>query len=374
MSKSIAIFSNFFPPHIGGVEYYSLGLANYFSDNGYDVYVVTTTNNNYQNNKKYRILVLESYQLINNRFPIIVPSKKNNEIFKFLNSIPLIGAVVQTRFYILSIKAVQYLEKKNVPYLLIEHGTGHFSFSNKLVNKIGEGYEHIITAYIKKHCQNFYGVSNASCKWLEHFHIEAKGVLYNAINRSDYLNETLKKSYSDGIIKIAFVGRLVKEKGIDKLVNAFKNVHEIISNTHLYIAGTGEMYEYYKNRIQKSISFLGGISHEEVLDLLKICDIYCFPSDYPEGLPTTILEAAASKTFIITSKSGGVLEFICSEEYGAILQKNSVSEITEIILKYIKCEEERRRIGNNAYKRVMDIFTWEVVGDQILVALDAVER
>ena len=319
--KKIVIFSTFFPPHIGGVEYYSKGLAEHFSDKGYDVYIITTTQECIDTNK-YNILSMDTMGLINNRLPIIIPNKRNREIIAKLKQLRLDGAIVQTRFYPLSIIAARFLKKADIPFILIEHGTGHFDFSNPLINKVGEWYEHLITWYIKKKCDMFYGVSESCCKWLEHYGIRSKGVLYNSVNIEEFKDKDSNESKET--VNISFVGRLIPEKGVEKLIDAFREIRRTKKNIILNIAGTGEIYEKYKNENLEGISFLGGITHSDVVELLRKTDIYCFPSDYPEGLPTTILEAAASRALIVTSEAGGAKEFVGNNEYGVILKENSV--------------------------------------------------
>ena len=369
MSKKILLFSTFFPPHIGGVEYYSLGLANYLSSNGYEVYVITTTQEPVEI-PNFKVLVLDSIGLIGGRFPLVSVTSNNRRIFRLLKDGCFSGAIIQTRFYSLSLLATRFVKKERIPSIVIEHGTGHFTFSNAVINKIGEWYEHLITYFIKKNCHIFYGVSHECCKWLKHFGIEAKGVFYNAIDINEFDNISFSNKSKDGKTSIAFVGRLIPEKGINKLISAFQEIYKDNKNIELLIAGTGEIYDEYKDREVEGISFLGRIAHSRVLELLKKCNIYCFPSDYPEGFPTTILEAAATRTLVITTEAGGAKEFVCDGEYGVLIKENTVPEIARLLQKYVVDVEERERIANNAYNRVMELFTWNTVGKQIMEALN----
>lgn len=371
MSDNIVIFSTFFPPHVGGVEYYSSGLAHCLSKKGYKVTVVTTTKE-YVENDNYSVEVLDSIDIIRNRLPFIIPTKRNREIFKKLRLLNLSGAIVQTRFYPLSAVAVNFLKKNKIPILLIDHGTGHFKFSNKLINYIGELYEHAITRFIKNRCNSFYGVSHACCEWLDHFGITSKGVLHNAVNILEYDDIKGFDGFGvslDGKIVISFVGRLIPEKGVEKLIKAFESIHQRNDSTILLIAGDGDLYDKYKSISNKDIVFLGRLSHENVLRLLKRSDVYCFPSDYPEGLPTTLLEAAASKTLIVTTLAGGTKDLICSEDFGGVLYNNSVEEIADCISKYVDDEIERKRLIENAYNRISNEFTWDIVSDKVIKEL-----
>lgn len=89
---------------------------------------------------------------------------------------------MNTRFYRHSLVAMKFAEKNHIPCITIEHGTSHLSVNNKVLDYFGSLYEHALTMLDKKHCDNYYGVSLACNDWLKHFHIKAKGVLYNSID------------------------------------------------------------------------------------------------------------------------------------------------------------------------------------------------
>ena len=57
--------------------------------------------------------------------------------------------------------------------------------------------------------------------------------------------------------------------------------------------------------------------------LLKETNIFCLPSD-SEGMPTSVLEAAACKCYIVTTKYGGAKELILDDSYGIVMENNKV--------------------------------------------------
>lgn len=65
---------------------------------------------------------------------------------------------------------------------MIDHGTSHMTVHNPIGDLLEQTVEHFLTMLDKINCKEYYGVSQACTEWLKHFHIQAKGVLYNAIN------------------------------------------------------------------------------------------------------------------------------------------------------------------------------------------------
>ena len=84
------------------------------------------------------------------------------------------------------------------------------------------------------------------------------------------------------------------------------------------IAGDGEEWDAVCAGKSERILPLGRLSFEEVISLLGQTDIYCLPTDYPEGFPTSVLEAAAAGCYVITTSRGGSRELILDEGYGTV--------------------------------------------------------
>src|SRR5699024_8714779 len=104
----------------------------------------------------------------------------------------------------------------------------------------------------------------------------------------------------------SFVGRLVKEKGIFELIEAFKEVSKKHSNAKLILIGglleSERDHTSYEKLIQElkhpRIIHLG--FRTDIPELMKITDTFILPS-YREGLPRSIIEAMAMETAIIAT-------------------------------------------------------------------------
>lgn len=377
MKKSFCLFCANYLPNLGGVERYVYNLSKQLVKHGHNVTVVTS--NVFQlpsyeiSEEGIEIYRLPCYNVMKGRYPIL----KKNDLFKELDS-KLCSkhfdiAVINARFYIHSVYAAKFAYKNNIPMLTIEHGSSHLSVNNKFLDFFGAIYEHILTAVLKKYCKDYYGVSQAACDWSGHFGIKSKGTLYNAIdiNNIEKLKENKVCSYREkysvpeDATVITYTGRLVKEKGAYELAQAFGRQSN--KNSYLFIAGDGEqMCKIAEISSQnKRIITLGKIDFEHVVALLSESDVFCLPTVYPEGLPTSILEAAALRNLIITTMVGGAKELVNDKSLGILLDDNTVEKVASALEKALSDEKFRANATQKCYDRLLECFTWEKTAEKL---------
>ncbi|MCC9975915.1 glycosyltransferase family 4 protein, partial [Streptococcus agalactiae] len=165
----------------------------------------------------------------------------------------------------------------------------------------------------------------------------AKGVIYNSVSESlgsDFADTAYLEKSADDIF-ITYAGRIIKEKGIELLLEAFL-MSQYSENVYLQIAGDGPELAHLKEKYQsKQINFLGKLNFEQTMSLMAQTDIFVYPSMYPEGLPTSILEAGLLSSAIIATDRGGTVEVIDSPELGIIMEENtqSLHESLDLLVK-----------------------------------------
>ncbi len=367
MKKSFCLFCANYLPNLGGVERYVFNLSKQLIGMGHDVTVVTS---NVFNLPSYEIdengieiFRLPCHNFMKGRYPIL---KKNDESYKLdkqLNEKNFDLVVVNARFYIHSLYGANFAKKNNIKCITIEHGSTHLSVDNKILDFVVAQVEHFITVLLKKKCKDYYAVSNAAGKWSEHFGIVSKGTLYNAIDIESIIESSEKrvcdyrKEYNipDDATVITFTGRLLKIKGVYELLDAFNSFDR--DDLYLFYAGDGPEMEELRSKAGDRVIFLGQIDFDHVVSLLNSSDIYCLPS-VSEGMSTSVLEAVATNTFVITTYNGGARELITDQNYGIITKGNTVPETKNAIEKALD-KEYRQKACENAYNRLLDGFTWQ---------------
>ena len=243
---------------------------------------------------------------------------------------------------------------------------------NKILDFFGAIFEHSLTKIDQIFCKDYYGVSGACNEWLAHFHIKAKGILYNSIDLEEVKNtqvnirESYREKYkipTDAII-VTFTGRLLKEKGLPSLLNVMDRINKKREDVYLFIAGDGDMEKEVYDRKNKHIIPVGRIDFEHIVTLLTESDIFCLPS-FSEGFSTSILEAAACGCYILTTARGGAKELLINDEYGCIIPNNQENILYDALVEVIDDPDKRKKGIELTYQRIKQKFTWDIVAKNV---------
>lgn len=375
MQKSYCIFSANYLPNVGGVERYTYYLAKKLIERGNHVTVVTSNVFSLPahevSEEGIEIYRLPCINLLNGRFPVLKPWGLFRKLHKELKAKPFDFFIVNTRFYVHSLYGVWLAHKKKTKGIVLEHGSAHLTIASGFWDTVGQAYEHLVTSRIKHYCKDFYGVSKTCVKWLAHFGIQAKGVLYNAVdlNEIDQLLKNKKRNFHQeyqippGQRVVTYTGRLVEEKGILSIVKAAEQLKN--QNIHIFFAGDGPLYDTVKALDPKRFTALGRLTFEDVISLLEESDIFCLPS-LSEGFCTSYLEAVACKVFCVCSLVGGIDEILTDASYGIALE--GIGE--QAVLTGLKQALDRTdwvQAAENAYSKLLDTgVTWDATVSKII--------
>lgn len=371
----IAIFSANYLPNTGGVERYTYNLAKTLASDGFEVTIVTSNVFKLQEKEilqeKITIYRLSCINLVKGRFPLTRFFSKNfRKLNKELNSFYYDLVIVNTRFYFHSLYGAHFGKKHSKKVICIEHGSGHLTLGNPIMDFCIRIFEHSITAVIKHSVKDFYGVSIKCTEWLKHFKINAKGVFYNAVDINEIQNIKNNEkpfnladfSLSKESKIITFTGRLIKEKGILTLVKAtlLLNTKYNRPDIHLFVAGDGPLFNELRSLRNENIHILGKLPFTKIVPLLYASNIFCLPS-CSEGFPTSILEAVAcKKPYVIVTPVAGSHEILLDSSYGTILSKCIVNEeeLANAILSVVDNKDKIETATQQAFNHLEQNFTW----------------
>lgn len=184
---------------------------------------------------------------------------------------------------------------------------------------------------------------------------------------------TLKSEYniSTDDVVFMFIGRMVKEKGIFELLEAFKDLSTKYHNIKLLLVGsllTSERDQESYTKFRELLSDPNVIQlgfRKDIRDLLSISSVFVLPS-YREGLPRSIIEAMAMEKPIIATDIRGCREEVWHGENGFLVKKQSVKELADKMEWLIINKEERIRFGRKSREIVENLFDEEkVISKQI---------
>lgn len=369
-NKTIAIFSGYYLPFLGGIERYTDKLTEELVKLGYHIILVTSKHDDSLADKEevngrtiYRLPVIN---LFKQRYPILNINNTYRQLMSDLGEQDIDYVICNTRFHLTTPTGLRFAKKKGIPSLVIDHGSSHFSVNNAFLDFFGAIYEHLLTFYVKHLTKHFYAVSKRSANWLEHFGIQAEGVIYNSVsaNLFEDFSGTKLLDKMESEIFITYAGRILKEKGIEVLLEAFE-YSNFAKHIKLIIAGDGPLLEVLKEQYtNQQIYFLGKRDFKETMSLMAQTDIFVYPSMYPEGLPTSILEAGILESAIIATDRGGTIEVINQEDLGIIVEENAKS-LSRALKELVDNSDKRLLLQKNIHERIINKFTWSQTVKQL---------
>jgi glycogen synthase len=162
-----------------------------------------------------------------------------------------------------------------------------------------------------------------------------------------------------------YVGRIVYEKGLHVLLDAWQQVHDTIPRARLLIAGAGAYLAALKQRawdlgIADDVIFAGFISDDERDKLYHVADVATFPSLY-EPFGIVALEAMAAGCPVVVAATGGLAEVVRPHETGLTVQPNNPSSLAWGILHTLEHPDWARARAQNAFLVARDSYNWRSI-------------
>ncbi len=182
------------------------------------------------------------------------------------------------------------------------------------------------------------------------------------------VNRYLKiKKYNKKETHFGYVGRLIKSKNLDFLLNSFKEYLSTYENDKLYIFGKGteesNISEFIiKNKLTKNIILMGFEQRKE--KIYYNIDALIHPT-FGEGCPNTILESSLTKTFIIASKVSGIRDIIVHKKSGLLFNPFKEKDLVEQLFYYKQNQERVPNILETAKEKIIERYDVNVIANKI---------
>ena len=178
---------------------------------------------------------------------------------------------------------------------------------------------------------------------------------------------------------LLFAGRLVKEKGVSELLDAFEILRRRARRpVILLLAGNvrdsddpGNEKAVYGKAVTKRIASMGGVHWvgslrpDQMHDFLLAGDVFAMPSLWNDPFPTVMLEAAAAGLPIVAAARGGITEFLSGcPDFSFVADPADPDAIAVEILRYVESPAARESAGRWLRERVERAFGWERVCEE----------
>lgn len=312
-----------------------------------------------------------------------IESKVDRRGTNFVNDLKLIISYIRIIRNIKPDVVLTYTIKPNVyggfacritktPYITNITGLGTSIENNGLMQKIALGLykfalkEAKCVFFQNEHNRNFF-INRKIVKRKSRL-IPGSGVNLNQHTLEDYPDDR-------EVIKLLFIGRIMKAKGINELLEAVKKVKNKYPNVQFDIIGFCE--EDYSEQLKKYekqgfIKYHG--QQEDVHTYVKDSHAVILPS-YHEGMSNVLLEAASTGRPVLASNIPGCKETFDEGVSGFGFEAKSVDSLVKAIIKFIELPYEKKKLmGLAGRKKVEQEFDRNIVVDAYLEEINKINN
>lgn len=350
---------------VGGIQTHIINLVDRLSYLKNDVNILMFNKNNMglkiERGVKYWHIKSRFYLYL---FPFIAVKKLINEVNRIS---PDIIHIHGTSFnpYILA----ALLLKKKYPVVITVHGSAEteFHFKRGIHKIIG-----ITSKYFEKYfISHFPYAIFVSASLTQIMRKVPKKIFYisNGINISEFDEFEVCQASPPKLNRnmdspvIIFVGRLVREKGIDILLEAVKRVKKT-QNVICYIIGDGPEKKRLENivniyKLNNNVFFLGNMYSKDKIFYLKSSDIFVLPSLY-ESQGIVLLEAMACGLPVIAPDLEGPSSLLKNGELGLLFRRGDAKDLKEKIIALLSNNKLQNKFREE-YKKEIKMYSWDVI-------------
>jgi glycosyltransferase involved in cell wall biosynthesis len=165
--------------------------------------------------------------------------------------------------------------------------------------------------------------------------------------------------------------RMLWDKGVGEFVTAARIIRHESNQVRFVLVGdvdtenpssisTAQIEEWVAEGVIEWWGFCN-----DMPDIYAQAHIVCLPS-YREGLPKTLLEAAACGRAIVTTDVPGCREIVSHEETGLLVNPRDAVSLAQALERLINSPDLRQRMGKNAHNKIIRDFSSEMIINQTL--------
>ncbi len=166
-----------------------------------------------------------------------------------------------------------------------------------------------------------------------------------------------------------FIGRFVKDKGIDELIEAFCKINLKYKFTRLLLIGWEENLNPISNKVKKIIKSKNSIINlgfkKDIRSFLVASDCHVLPS-YREGFPNVVLQAGCMKIPSIVSNINGCNEIIQNKVNGLYIKPKNIQSLYLAMEKILLNKNLARSLAKNSRQNITKRFRQDKIHNEIL--------
>lgn len=323
----------------GAIELLSFDLAELLAQNNFEItYLSVEAQKQQQMNKKNK----NNPEII--RFPLQKVSGIIFNFFVFAKLLPKKSNAIYLSGCSMLPSALLLSRLKAIP--LIFHEFNH----NPWIQKNNFFYDFLAKQSVK-HADKIIVPTEFIKKKIIEFDKSLKEkiiVLPNFIDLKEFPSNAPEKKN-----EIVFVGRIVRHKNVDLLIEAFESIAKDFPEWKLKIFGSiddRKLFEKISKKFNETISFHSGIERKELINHLSTASVFALPSTQ-EAFGLAFLEAMACWTPCIGARLESVKEVIEETETGFLVNGSSSNDLSNKLFLLLSQKKLRKTMGEKARKK-----------------------
>ncbi len=199
-------------------------------------------------------------------------------------------------------------------------------------------------------------------------------VIPNGVEASRFNNGRQPQLIPAGISKdrktILYVGRIVREKGIFTLLDAFEKLRKQGKDVSLVLVGEGPLKEdlakeVLRRKLNDRVKLAGFVDEKKLVSLYNSSDVFVLASHY-EPFGMVALEAMASRIPVVVSDVGGLSEIVEDGITGVKVPASDPRALAEGILRVLDDPELAEQMTENAYRVVQERYRWDMIAEKTI--------
>lgn len=254
---------------------------------------------------------------------------------------------------------------KKIPFIANITGLGTALQGNGILKKFTIMLYHIAF----KRIQCCFMQNEENLKFFEKFKIaEGKRKLLpgSGVNLEKYKILEYPKESDD--LEFLFIGRIMKEKGIDLYIEVAKYIKDKYKNTKFHVIGYCEQdYENKLKNLQEQGILIYHGKQDDMKPFYKLSCCTIHPTYYPEGMSNVLLESAASGRPVITTNKPGCREIVEDGKTGFIVEPENLEDLKNKVEMFINLPYNKKvEMGLLGRKKVEKEFDRNIVINKYL--------
>lgn len=175
---------------------------------------------------------------------------------------------------------------------------------------------------------------------------------------------------------VVYVGRFVREKGIQVLLNSAHIILAQEPDVKFVIIGGGATKEHFEKFVrwaglEDKVHFTGFMKNRALHQLYRVADVAVFPSLY-EPFGIVALEAMAAGTPVVASDAGGLSEVVKHDLTGTQCYSNDPASLAWAVLRVLQDPSRSQNLVQNAKLRLKVEFDWGLLAEKTARVYDQV--